>query len=148
MANKVAQAKIMTEMLKPATADFSRFLQKAEKDVYAGKINVISVRDLETWLNHFGSEIVEKTIIKRRTLMRRKSRNEKLSEAETDRALRMARITIEAERVFGNPKLAGEWLSRNNHKFNGQPPYALLQSDLGASLVEETLVQIDHGMFA
>ncbi len=114
----------------------------------AGKPNVISIRDLQLWLRHFGSEAVEQTIIPRRTFMRRKARNEKLSEAETDKALRVARITIHAEKVFHGIGRAREWLSRNNSKFGGQPPLSLLRSDVGARMVEETLFQIEHGMFA
>ena len=144
MANKMAQ--------KPKAAleqiDFDQFIFKAEKALYAGKENTISVRDLQLWRTRLGAEMIDETIIPRRTLMRRKAKKEKLSMDETDKALRVARITIHAQRVFHGAERAKEWLLRKNPKFGGQPPYLLLKSDLGSSLVEETLLQIEHGIFA
>ena len=49
-------------------------------------------------------------VISPRTLKHRKSRKEKLSSVETDRALRVARIVDLADRVFGSRMKALLWL--------------------------------------
>jgi putative toxin-antitoxin system antitoxin component (TIGR02293 family) len=57
-------------------------------------------------------------------------------------------IHVLAHRVFGNAHKAEAWLSRPNASLDGQTPNALLGDELGASVVRETLEQIDHGIFA
>jgi putative toxin-antitoxin system antitoxin component (TIGR02293 family) len=144
MASKVAH----TATTSAGSSAFNRYLTAAEKAAYAGKQNLMSVRDLQAWLKRFGQEIVEETIIPRRTLLRRKARKEKLSQEETDRALRMARITLHAERTFHDPERGQEWLMRPNKKFGGRPPVELLRTEAGSVVVQETLYQIQHGIFA
>jgi putative toxin-antitoxin system antitoxin component (TIGR02293 family) len=53
-----------------------------------------------------------------------------------------------AYRVFGDEKKAEAWLHRPNASLSGQVPFDLLNDELGAAVVRETLEQIDHGIFA
>lgn len=53
-----------------------------------------------------------------------------------------------AERVFGDEAKAKAWLDHPNKSMSGQRPIDLLQDELGAAVVRETLDQIDHGIFA
>ncbi|HEY0327917.1 MAG TPA: MbcA/ParS/Xre antitoxin family protein [Rhodopseudomonas sp.] len=53
-----------------------------------------------------------------------------------------------ADRVFGDEAKADAWLVHPNTSMSGQRPVDLMQDQLGAAVVRETLEQIDHGIFA
>ena len=87
-------------------------------------------------------------VVPKRTLARRRAHDELLSVEETDKALRLARIAKQANRVFGDSAKAHRWLRKPKHALNGETPVAFLASEEGARKVEEMLVRIDHGMAA
>lgn len=91
---------------------------------------------------------VHALIIPRRTLTHRKHRREPLSREESDRAVRVARLTALAETVFGDRDRAFRWLRAPKRRFDGKAPLALLVTETGARLIEEMLYQIDDGIFA
>jgi putative toxin-antitoxin system antitoxin component (TIGR02293 family) len=86
--------------------------------------------------------------VPRRTLAHRIARHQPLSKDESDKAVRVARITAMAERVFGEPERAWRWLRKPQRNFEGRTPVEMLATEAGARLVEEMLAQIDHGIFA
>jgi putative toxin-antitoxin system antitoxin component (TIGR02293 family) len=96
----------------------------------------------------FSNDELHRIVAPRRTLARRKERNEPLSPAESDRALRLERIAEHADRVFGNREKARRWLRKESRALDGVRPIDLLQSETGAHVVEEELIRIDYGMFA
>jgi putative toxin-antitoxin system antitoxin component (TIGR02293 family) len=87
-------------------------------------------------------------VVPKRTLARRKAANEPLTVEETDKALRLERIALQAERVFGDPDKAHRWLRKAKRELRGETPLAYLASEAGARTVEEMLFRIDHGIFA
>lgn len=87
-------------------------------------------------------------IIPRRTLAHRVARREPLSKEETDRAVRVARITAMAEQVFGEAERAWRWLRKPKRQFEGKTPIEMLASEAGARIVEETIARIDDGIAA
>lgn len=87
-------------------------------------------------------------IVPRRTLVHRKSRREALTHDESDRAVRIARITSLAEEVFGDDAKAGRWLRKAKVRFEGRSPLEMLRTETGARLVEEMLLQLDYGFAA
>jgi putative toxin-antitoxin system antitoxin component (TIGR02293 family) len=87
-------------------------------------------------------------IAPRRTLVHRKSRQEPLTHEESDRAVRVARVTALAEEVFGEDDKAARWLRKPKSRFDGKTPLALLSTDAGSRLVEEMLLQLDYGFTA
>jgi putative toxin-antitoxin system antitoxin component (TIGR02293 family) len=91
---------------------------------------------------------VHRLVVPRRTLAHRVARREALSREESDRAVRVARITALAERTFGDPAAAFRWLRKRKQRFEGRAPLDLLATDAGARLVEEMIYQIDDGMAA
>jgi putative toxin-antitoxin system antitoxin component (TIGR02293 family) len=93
-------------------------------------------------------EEVNTLIIPRRTLVHRKARSEKLTSDESDRAVRLARITSMAEEIFGANDRAARWLRKPKTRFEGQTPMQMLQTESGARLVEQMLLQLEHGMVA
>ncbi len=87
-------------------------------------------------------------ILPRRTLVHRKSKREPLTHDESDRAVRIARITSLAEEVFGDDAKAGRWLRKIKERFDGRTPLEVSRTEAGARLVEEMLLQLDYGIFA
>lgn len=87
-------------------------------------------------------------VIPQRTLKHRKSRRERLSREESDRAIRAARILARAELTFGNPEKALAWMREPKRRFERRTPIEMLATEAGGRLVEEMLIQIDEGMFA
>lgn len=83
-----------------------------------------------------------------RTMARRKKDN-KLSSGESDRLLRVARIMAIAEEVFDydTPK-AVSWLKTGNRALDGEKPFELLGSEVGARQIEELLMQIEYGLLS
>jgi len=91
---------------------------------------------------------VYQLIVPRRTLAHRIARHQPLSKGESDKAVRVARITAMAEQVFGDPERAWRWLRKPKRRFDAKAPLDMLATEAGARLVEEMIVQIDHGIFA
>lgn len=87
-------------------------------------------------------------VVPRRTLARRRAGRELLTVEETDRALRLKRIAVQAERVFGDPAKAHRWLRKSKRALNGATPVQFLVTETGARIVEGMLIRIEHGMFA
>lgn len=87
-------------------------------------------------------------IIKPRTLAHQKSKKEDLTQEETGRWLRAAKVHALALEVFGNQEKAIVWLQKPRQAFGGQSALVLIQSEAGAQLVEDTLNQLDAGYFA
>jgi putative toxin-antitoxin system antitoxin component (TIGR02293 family) len=96
----------------------------------------------------YGEDEIFALVIPKRTLARRKAANERLTVEETDKALRLERIAIQAERVFGAPEKAHRWLRKAKRELQGETPLAYLASEAGARVVEEMLFRIEHGIFA
>ncbi len=91
---------------------------------------------------------VYRLILPRRTLAHRLAKHQPLSREESDRAVRVARITASAEQIFGDPERAWRWLRKSKRRFDGKPPIEMLATEAGARLVEEMIAQIDDGLAA
>lgn len=87
-------------------------------------------------------------IVPRRTLAHRRARREALSRDESDRAVRLARLTALAEHVFGDSARAWRWLRAGKRQFHGRSALELTATEAGARLVEELLYRIDEGLAA
>ncbi len=101
-------------------------------------------------LAHHGmtDEEIYSFIVPRRTLAHRRSRRECLTQDESDRAVRIARITSLAEEVFGDEAKAARWLRKAKARFEERSPLEMLRTEAGARLVEEMLLQLDYGFVA
>ncbi len=58
------------------------------------------------------------------------------------------RVVERAETVFEAPDSALNWLQSPNASLGGVTPLSLLDTDLGADSVLDTLGRIEHGVFA
>jgi putative toxin-antitoxin system antitoxin component (TIGR02293 family) len=87
-------------------------------------------------------------VISPRTLKHRKARNEPLSQEETDRAVRVARIVAMAGEVFGSPDKALLWLRSPDDRLANRTPLNMLHTESGGRLVESMLWQLDEGIYS
>jgi putative toxin-antitoxin system antitoxin component (TIGR02293 family) len=90
---------------------------------------------------------IDSIIIPQRTLQRRRSRREKLTVEESDRAMRTVRVLSLAESVYGNRERVLAWIRKPHARLDGRAPISLLKTYTGSRIVEELLVQIDDGIF-
>lgn len=67
---------------------------------------------------------------------------------EAERAVRLARMLATAEDVIGDRPGAWLWLREPNLSLDRARPIDLLKTEIGARAVEETLVRLEHGIFA
>ena len=93
------------------------------------------------------SELAQALDIPERTLARRK-REGVLNSEESSKLLRLARVVSRASEVFDDPAAAVDWLKSPNAALRGNAPLSLLDTDIGAENVLDTLGRIEHGVFA
>lgn len=98
---------------------------------------------------HLGNSVLSgKLCIPQRTLSRRLSEASLLTPAESDRTVRMARIFAHAIEMIGDAENAIEWLSTPNRALGGEKPLDLLDTDMGARIVEDILGRIAYGVYS
>jgi putative toxin-antitoxin system antitoxin component (TIGR02293 family) len=85
--------------------------------------------------------------IPERTLARRK-REGTLNSEESAKLVRLARVVERAEEVFEDLETALTWLKTPNVALFSATPLSLLDTDIGAESVMDTLGRIEHGVFA
>ena len=93
------------------------------------------------------SDLARALDIPERTLARRK-REGVLNSEESAKLLRLARVVGRATEVFESAQAAVNWLKASNMSLEGKTPLSLLDTDIGAESVLDTLGRIEHGVFA
>jgi putative toxin-antitoxin system antitoxin component (TIGR02293 family) len=107
------------------------------------------------------AEEIERYVIPRRTLTKRRARRQPLSLEESNRLARLARVLTAAVEAFGGDpadrmsdrtreamRRAATWLRRPSRALDGEVPLALCTTDAGARIVEDELGRIEFGVFA
>jgi len=93
------------------------------------------------------SELAASLGIPERTLARRKKEGIFNSE-ESAKLVRLARVVERAGEVFEDLDAALDWLKSPNAALSGVTPLSMLDTDIGAEAVLDTLGRIEHGVFA
>ena len=93
------------------------------------------------------SELARALGIPERTLARRK-REGTLSSEESAKLLRLARAVGRANEVFEDSEAALHWLKSPNSALSGATPLSVLDTEIGAESVLDTLGRIEHGVHA
>ncbi len=115
-------------------------------DAAAARVAPAALGDLAR--HGYSEDEIFALVVPKRTLARRKAANEPLTIEETDKALRLERIAVQAQRVFGDAEKAHRWLRKAKRELKSETPLAYLASEAGARVVEEMLFRIEHGIFA
>jgi putative toxin-antitoxin system antitoxin component (TIGR02293 family) len=96
-----------------------------------------------------GSMVLSRTLgIPQRTMTRRLSQGSRLTAAESDRAVRLARVYAIAVEMIGEEEKAVQWLSTPNRALGGERPLDQLDTDVGARQVEDILGRIAYGVYS
>lgn len=85
--------------------------------------------------------------IPERTLVRRKKEGT-LNSEESAKLVRLARVVGRAREIFEDLDTAVDWLKSANAALAGATPLSLLDTDIGAESVMDTLGRIEQGVFA
>jgi putative toxin-antitoxin system antitoxin component (TIGR02293 family) len=80
-----------------------------------------------------------------RTLARRK-KERRFSAEESDRIFRVGRIATRAEEALGSREKAAAWLKTPNRALGRVTPLSRLDTDLGATEVEDVILRLEHGV--
>lgn len=110
-------------------------------------IPAVAVEALTKAVKVSHSELARALGIPERTLARRK-REGTLSSEESAKLLRLARAVGRANEVFADPEAALHWLKSPNSALSGATPLSVLDTDIGAESVLDTLGRIEHGVYA
>ncbi len=94
---------------------------------------------------HIPSPVLEKVIAPRRTLMRRKSDNQRLTRVESDSAWRLAWAVSLASQVFKDRKAAIAWMGRPKENLRGLTGFDLIETSVGTSYIGRILHQLEWG---
>ncbi len=86
--------------------------------------------------------------IPQRTMSRRLNHQSRLTAAESDRMVRLARVFACAVQMIGNEDKAVKWLGTPNRALGGAQPLDQLDTDLGAREVEDLLGRIAYGVYS
>ena len=65
-----------------------------------------------------------------------------MNSKESSKVRRLARVVIRANEVFDDPLAAVDWLKSPNSALRGNAPLSLLDTDIGAESVLDTLGRI------
>ena len=96
-----------------------------------------------------GNAVLSKKLgIPQRTLTRRLSQHSRLTAAESDRTVRLARVYANAVEMIGDDEKAVEWLHTPNRALGGERPLDQLDTDVGAREVEDILGRIGYGVYS
>jgi putative toxin-antitoxin system antitoxin component (TIGR02293 family) len=112
-----------------------------------GGIPAAAVDSLTKLLSLTQAEFSAVLGIPERTLARRKKEGV-LNAEESAKLVRLARVVRRAMEVFGGLETAVDWLKHANRSLGGQSPLSLMDTDIGAEGVMDTLGRIEHGVFA
>ena len=90
---------------------------------------------------------LDRLAIPRKTLAHRRKLG-RLTPEQSDRLLRILRVIRDAEAAFVDPAKAHVWLRRPTTALAGHAPLDLLDTEIGARMVERLLGRIAHGLAA
>jgi putative toxin-antitoxin system antitoxin component (TIGR02293 family) len=90
---------------------------------------------------------LEVVIAPARTLAHRRKKGGRLSQEQSERALRVAEAIARAEETFGREN-AHKWLRRPSSALDGLTPLSLLDTQPGTEAVLALLSRIEHGIAA
>ena len=107
-----------------------------------------SLKNLAGKLDIGNRVLSDKLGIPQRTLTRRLSQGARLTPAESDRTVRVARIYAHAVEMIGDENKAVEWLRTPNRALGGEVPLDQLDTDTGARVVEDILGRIAYGVYS
>ena len=129
---------------------FKQPIRKAEDLVAQVRVGLpaSTVNLLADSLSMQRGQVARQLNIPARTLSRRLATKSRLTQDESDRTLRMARVVALANEVLGAEDKASRWMVAPNRALGGQRPFDQLDTEMGVRSVEEILYAIAYGMYS
>lgn len=87
-------------------------------------------------------------VIPPRTLSHRIKKGQTLNTEESERGVRVAKLLLLAEELFGDKDAAAQWLRKPLYRFEGKSPLDMAHTEPGARLVEQLIAQANEGYAA
>jgi putative toxin-antitoxin system antitoxin component (TIGR02293 family) len=115
--------------------------------VVRGQLPASAIDAMTTATGLAQAELVRCLGLVERTIVRRKAQAELLTQDETEKLVRLARVLERASQVFADDERGLDWLRSPNPSLAGHSPLALLDTDIGVQMVLETLGRVEHGVF-
>jgi len=109
-------------------------------------ISAAAVDFLAKTIRITNSDLAAALGIPERTLARRKKEGV-LNSEESAKLVRLARVIERSDEVFEDMNASLNWLKSPNTTLLGATPLSLLDTDIGAENVLDTLGRIEHGVF-
>ena len=123
--------------------NFAELAELIRKGLPSGSLIVLGEK-----LDLKNATLSEKLGIPQRTFTRRLSRHSRLTAAESDRTVRLARVYATAVEMIGSAGKAAQWLRTPNRALAGEVPIDQLDTDLGVKEVENILGRIAYGVYS
>jgi putative toxin-antitoxin system antitoxin component (TIGR02293 family) len=157
--DRAARAELQGEQRPVALVDDIEVARAVERGLPLAALRRLTVADPTD--GGLTPEEIERLVIPRRTLTKRRARRQPLSLEESNRLARLARVLTAAVEAFGGDpsdrtaestreatRRAAVWLRRPSRALDGETPLALCTTDAGARIVEDELGRIAFGVFA
>ena len=106
----------------------------------------LSALDAVTEAFGFTPVEIERAVVPRRTVARKRPRGQRLGADESARLVRLARVALRAQEKLGSVAEAVAWLRQRNRTLQGHLPLEMLDTDNGARMVEAVLGRVDAGV--
>jgi len=106
------------------------------------------VADTASRLGISQDRLYESLRLPRSTLKSRVSKGQPLAAVEQDRMYRVHRVLEHAQAVLEDEAAAIAWINRENRALGGEAPLALLDTEAGYELVQDTLSRIEYGVLS
>jgi putative toxin-antitoxin system antitoxin component (TIGR02293 family) len=106
------------------------------------------VADTASRLGISQDRLYERLRLPRSTLKSRVSKGQPLAAVEQDRMYRVHRVLERAQAVLEDEAAAIAWINRENRALGGEAPLALLDTEAGYELVQDTLSRIEYGVLS
>jgi putative toxin-antitoxin system antitoxin component (TIGR02293 family) len=129
---------------------FKQPIRKAEDLVAQVRVGLpaSTVNLLADSLSMQRAQVAKQLNIPARTLSRRLATKSRLTQDESDRTLRMAKVVALANEVLGAEDKASRWMVAPNRALGGKRPFDQLDTELGVQSVEQVLYAIAYGMYS
>jgi putative toxin-antitoxin system antitoxin component (TIGR02293 family) len=113
--------------------------------IIGGKVTGKSLRELRAGLELTLAEVSAVLGTSERTVIRKEKTGEALTTSEADRAYRIARIADLAAELIGDADRAKAWMKKRHAFLGNEAPITMLDTEVGADLVVESLYAIAYG---
>ena len=80
------------------------------------------------------------------TVTRKLAAGDRLSSGESDRVSRVILVHAHAADVFESRDIAAQWMQASHAELNGEPPIAMLDTQIGYDAVQRILQRIEFGV--